>query len=402
MLLSLLLRRAIKTGDLTLIDATGRTHRFGTAQQAPVVTVRLHDAALHRKLITNPELHAGEAYMDGSLTIEQGSLFDLLKLFGINQEQAPPLPGRRLARALMPILRRAQQYNPIGRAKRNVAHHYDLSGELYDLFLDADRQYSCAYFTRPEDTLEQAQEDKKRHIAAKLRLEPGMRVLDIGCGWGGLALYLARIADVEVVGVTLSEEQLKVARQRAEDAGLADRVSFRLQDYREDRGSYDRIVSVGMFEHVGVGHYGEFFAQVRRLLRPQGVALLHAIGRVDGPGTTNAWLRKYIFPGGYAPALSEVVPVIEKSALWITDIEILRLHYALTLQEWHRRFQANRDKIAKLYDERFCRMWEFYLIGAEVDFRYLGTMVFQIQMTKDIAAVPTVRDYMLDWERAHR
>jgi cyclopropane-fatty-acyl-phospholipid synthase len=299
------------------------------------------------------------------------------------------------------LFRRLQQYNPIGRAQEHVAHHYDLSDDLYDLFLDEDRQYSCAYFANDNVTLEQAQHDKKRHIAAKLLLEPGMRVLDIGCGWGGMALYLAKEANVEVVGLTLSKEQHKVATERAKKAGLEDKVTFHLRDYREEAGSYDRIVSVGMFEHVGVHHFNEFFNKVKALLTPKGVALLHSIGRMDGPGVTNPWLRKYIFPGGYAPALSEVLPVVEKSGLWATDIEILRLHYAETLKHWHQRFQENRDKIKKLYDERFCRMWEFYLIGAEMDFRYLNTMVFQMQLAKDIEAVPLTRDYMVQAEQAY-
>ena len=400
MLLSTLLRWIIKSGDLTMIDAEGRTHRYGEPGGTPKVVFRLHDKALHWKLVTNPDLHLGEAYMDGTLTIEDGTLYDLLKLFGVNILDRP-LPWAKVEQALLPLFRRLQQYNPIGRAQENVAHHYDLSDQLYDLFLDADRQYSCAYFTHPDATLDQAQYDKKRHIAAKLLLEPGMRVLDIGCGWGGLALYLAKVAGVEVVGLTLSKEQHAVACRRAEEAGLAGQVQFRLQDYREDRSQYDRIVSVGMFEHVGVVHYPEFFAQVKRLLKPDGVAMIHSIGRVDGPGTTNAWLRKYIFPGGYAPALSEVMPSVERSGLYVTDIEILRLHYAETLKEWHRRFQAHRAEIAELYDERFCRMWEFYLIGAEIDFRYLGTMVFQMQLSREIDAVPLLRDYMVDWERAH-
>jgi cyclopropane-fatty-acyl-phospholipid synthase len=287
------------------------------------------------------------------------------------------------------------------RAQANAAHHYDLSDTLYDLFLDADRQYSCAYFTHPHDDLEHAQQDKKRHLAAKLLLEPGVRVLDIGSGWGGLGLYLAEAGAAQVVGITLSKEQLKVSRDRARRAGLDDRVRFELCDYRAVRGTFDRIVSVGMFEHVGVRHFSEFFAAVRDRLTDDGVAVLHSIGRADGPGVTNPWIRKYIFPGGYAPALSEVLPSVERLGLWVTDIEILRLHYAETLRLWRRRFQAKRARIAKLYDERFCRMWEWYLIASELAFRRMGHMVFQLQLAKRQDAVPLTRDYVTDWERRH-
>jgi cyclopropane-fatty-acyl-phospholipid synthase len=295
-----------------------------------------------------------------------------------------------------------QQHNPVKRARRNAAHHYDLSGRLYDLFLDKDRQYSCAYFLSANDTIETAQENKKRHIAAKLLLKPGQKVLDIGSGWGGLGLYLADIADVDVTGVTLSEEQYKLSVRRAADAGLSNRVRFHLRDYRNQPGTFDRIVSVGMFEHVGAKHYDEFFSKVRTLLEDDGIMLLHAIGRMEPPGHTNAWLRKYIFPGGYAPALSEVVAAVERAGLWITDIEILRLHYAETLAEWTRRFRANRDAIKKLYDERFCRMWEFYLTGCEISFRYFDQMVFQMQIAKRPDAAPLTRDYITDWERGQR
>ena len=264
-----------------------------------------------------------------------------------------------------------------------------------------DRQYSCGYFTHRHHDLERAQLDKKRHLAAKLRLAPGQRILDIGSGWGGLALYLAGMYGCEVVGITLSEKQLKTSRLRAERAGLADRVRFELRDYREQTGSFDRIVSVGMFEHVGLKHYPEFFAKVRELLTDDGVAVLHSIGRMDGPGATNEWIRKYIFPGGYAPALSEVLPVVERLRLWVTDIEVLRLHYAETLRCWYERFQTNRAEIAKLYDERFCRMWEFYLAASEMAFRSMGHMVFQMQIAKRQDAVPLTRDYVSDWERDH-
>jgi cyclopropane-fatty-acyl-phospholipid synthase len=363
--------------------------------------VRLHDKALHYRLALNPYLYLGEAYMDGTLTIEQGSLYDFLSICAINVDRAFEQPLKRVLSAAAKVLRHLHQHNPTRLARAHVAHHYDLSDRLYDLFLDSDRQYSCGYFSHGHHDIERAQRDKKRHLAAKLLLAPGQRVLDIGSGWGGLALYLAEVGGGEVLGITLSEQQLKASRLRAERAGMADRVRFELRDYREQAGSFDRIVSVGMFEHVGVKHYGEFFAKIRELLTEDGVAILHSIGRMDGPGDTNDWIRKYIFPGGYAPALSEVLPVIERLRLWVTDVEVLRLHYARTLRCWYERFTANRAEIAGLYDERFCRMWEFYLVASELAFRKMGHMVFQMQITRRQDAVPLTRDYVTDWEREH-
>jgi cyclopropane-fatty-acyl-phospholipid synthase len=401
MLLARLLSRIIHIGRLELVDAAGRHHVFaGTA--GPEIRVRLHDRTLPRKFILNPRLNVPEAYMNGSMTIEQGDLYGLLELLARNDNLMSGNALWRWAYRLQHLTRRLHQYNPVSRSRRNVAHHYDLSDELYDLFLDRDRQYSCAYFLAPNDDIDTAQLNKRRHIAAKLLLRPGMKVLDIGSGWGGLALYLASECGADVTGLTLSTEQLKVAQRRAAQAGLSDRVRFHLRDYREEKGQYDRIVSVGMFEHVGVGQYKAFFNQVKVLLNPEGVALLHSIGRSDGPGTTNPWIRKYVFPGGYSPAISEVVPVIERTRLWITDIEVLRLHYAETLKTWRRRFLQHRDQVLKLYDERFCRMWETYLVGSEIAFRYGGHLVMQIQMAKAVDTVPLTRDYMFDWERAHR
>ncbi len=401
MLLSYLLRRLIVQGTFRLIDHQGRTHVFAGGP-GPSVTVRLHDAGLARELFLNPRLKLGEAFMDGRLTIEEGDVYDLLDLCGRNVAAAPPNLLSPLYNGFGRAFRVFQQYNPLGRAQANVAHHYDLSRTLYDLFLDSDRQYSCAYFTAPDQSIDAAQAQKKRHIAAKLLLKPGQRVLDIGCGWGGLALYLAKECQVEVTGLTLSTEQLELARHRAAAAGLAERVRFELQDYRQATGRYDRIVSVGMFEHVGVVHYPTFFRRLRDLLEPDGVALLHAIGRADGPGATNPWIRRYIFPGGYCPALSEVVPLVERTGLYITDVEVLRLHYAETLKAWRARFNANRERIRALYDERFCRMWEFYLAGSEVAFRHSGHIVWQMQMAKRVDAVPITRDYIVDWERGHQ
>lgn len=399
MLLARFLRPVIRLGQLTVIDAAGCVHVFGPGGP-PSVTIRLHDPALHWKLFLRPELYAGEAYTDGTLTVEDASLYDFLDLMGRNFAAAEGDPLARTAHWFDRVFRRPQQINTIQRASRNVAHHYDLSAELYDLFLDEDRQYSCAYFAGPDDDLDAAQRAKRRHIAAKLGIEPGMRVLDIGCGWGGLALWMAERLDVEVTGLTLSKEQLKIARERAAERRLEGRVRFVLRDYREETGTYDRIVSVGMFEQVGISHFDEFFGCVRDRLASDGVALLHTIGRTDGPGVTPPWIRKYIFPGGYVPALSEVVPAVERARLLITDVEILRLHYAQTLRCWRERFLANRARAAALYDERFCRMWEFYLAGAEIAFRWLNQAVFQIQLAKDQEALPLTRDYMLVAERA--
>ena len=402
MLLAQFFHGFIKEGQLTLIDAAGRSHRCGDPARGPSVTIRLHDRGLHRKLLLNPRLSAGEAYMDGGLTVENGSIYDLLDLIGRNAGAGTMGGLDRWITAARMSLRRLQQTNPLWQAKKNVAHHYDLSAELYDLFLDSDRQYSCGYFATPETTLEEAQEAKKRHLAAKLLLAPGQKVLDIGSGWGGLALYLARTADVEVTGITLSLEQLKASRRRAAAMGLGNRVRFHLRDYREETGTYDRIVSVGMFEHVGVPHYRDFFDKIRDLLAEDGVAVLHSIAHMDAPAATNPWFRKYIFPGGYSPSLSEVTPETERAGLLITDIEILRLHYAQTLRHWRERFLANRDKAVALYDERFCRMWEFYLAGCEVTFRHQGHVVAQIQLAKSIDALPLTRDYMTEWERAEQ
>ncbi|MEX2648284.1 MAG: cyclopropane-fatty-acyl-phospholipid synthase family protein [Alphaproteobacteria bacterium] len=363
--------------------------------------MRVRDSWTELRLVLDPYAYAGEAYMSGAMTIEQGTLRDWVALCYENFERdAATSRVVHVRQRLKRIVRSFTQHNPVGLARRHVAHHYDLSGALFDLFLDRDRQYSCAYFESPHGTLDQAQDAKKRHIAAKLLLEPGMKVLDIGSGWGGLALFLARVARVDVTGVTLSKEQQAAAERRAREAGLADRVRFHLRDYREEPGRYDRIVSVGMFEHVGVNHFDEYFGKLRTLLTEDGVALLHSIGRFDGPGATNAWLRKYIFPGGYTPALSEVTAAIERSGLFMTDIEILRLHYAETIKEWARRFALNRDRAKAMFDERFCRMWEFYLAGCEMSFRFGDQMVFQIQLARRIETVPMTRDYMMGVERA--
>ncbi len=400
LLLSRLLTRVVRVGTLTVIDADGKSHVFAGAP-GPQVTMALHDHVLHRALFFNPELVIGEAYVDGTLTLEQGTLADLFELMAKNEESARSLLIYALRVQGEQLMRRWLQYNPMGLAKKNVAHHYDLPDELYDLFLDADRQYSCAYFTNGDDDLAAAQVAKERHLAAKLLLKPGQKVLDIGSGWGGLAFYLARQADVEVTGLTLSRSQLEYSRAQAANLGLESRVNFQLRDYREQTGRFDRIVSVGMFEHVGVTQYEKFFDTVDNLLSDDGICVLHSIGRMAGPASTSEWMRKYIFPGGYSPALSETMAVIEKSGLWAADIEILRLHYAKTLKAWNQRFQANRARIAKMMDERFCRMWDYYLSASEAAFRHGDHFVFQIQLAKKRDAVPLTRDYIGEWEDAH-
>ncbi len=392
------LQRLIRVGQLTLIDARGTIHVFGRPP-GPEVTIRLTDQRLLWQLALLPDPTLGEAVMDGRLVVERGSIYDFVDLCAANIASALPSWTSRLAYAADLALRRLHQFNPAGRSRSNVARHYDLDGRLYDLFLDRDRQYSCAYFEWPGMDLEAAQAAKKRHIAAKLLLRPGMRVLDIGSGWGGLALTLAADHGCDVTGLTLSTEQHAYATERAARAGLSDRVRFLLQDYRQTRQRFDRVVSVGMLEHVGVNHLGRYFDQVRQLLEPDGVALVHSIGRMAGPAATSRWIRRYIFPGGYIPALSEVTSAVERSGMWATDIEILRLHYAMTLRHWRERFLEHRDAVAGRLDERFCRMWEFYLAAAEAFFRRQDGMVFQIQLARRRDAVPLTRDYLAEAER---
>jgi cyclopropane-fatty-acyl-phospholipid synthase len=396
-----LLKRFIKRGRLTVVGAKGEHVVFaGDRDMAPdgemlkPVTLRVHDAALYRKLAFNPELHMGEAYMDGTVTFEDGSdIRDFLTLFSANRYSLYDQPSQKFLYLLKSMTRRWQQSNRRGEAQKNVAHHYDIGNEFYKLFLDRNLLYSCAYFRDHGETLEEAQRNKLRLIAAKLCLEPGQRVLDIGCGWGDMALYLARIEQVDVLGVTLSAEQHELANARAREMGLSDRVRFELRDYREVSGKFDRIVSVGMFEHVGVHHYDEFFAKVNELLPDDGLMLLHSIGKMSPPAIASPWYRKYIFPGAYSPALSEVFEVTQRNKLWCTDLEVLRLHYAMTLRHWCARFEKNREKVVEMYDERFARMWECYLISAEMMFRTGSQMVFHMQLSRKRDAAPLVRDY---------
>ncbi|WP_443749326.1 class I SAM-dependent methyltransferase [Asticcacaulis solisilvae] len=395
-----LMTQLVKTGRVTVIYPDGTTRAYGAIPHdnpSLDATMRLHRKDTAARILADPYLAFGEAYMNGDLTVENGTLWGLLDVIGRNLNNIPaPPPWMRLWHR---VLQAVATYNTVAASRRNVAHHYDLPDEMYRAFLDTDRQYSCAYFPRPGMSLEEAQMAKKRHLIAKLDLRAGQRVLDIGCGWGGLALEIAQAADVEVTGITLSNEQLEVARRRAEAAGLARRVQFELIDYRELDDRFDRIISVGMFEHVGPANYDTYFAKIRNLLSDDGIAVVHSIARCGTRGGSNSWIQKYIFPGGYIPSLSQVTQSTERTFLWITDVEILRLHYAETLKAWRERFMAHRDEMAGLYDERFVRMWEFYLASCEMNFRHGDLMVMQVQLARRIDAVPLARDYMFDGER---
>ena len=390
-LLRYFLGQFVRRGTMTFTTASGSIFTCGDGTGQPV-SVRFLSRHTERRILLNPELALGEAYMDGTFVVENGSIADALAIL-LDQPALVPQWGR-VQWWLRYLGRHIHQFNWRGRARNNVAHHYDLDGRLYSLFLDADKQYSCGYFDRPDTTLDDAQLAKKRHLAAKLRLGRGDRVLDIGSGWGGLALYLAEMTGADVTGITLSTEQLQAANARAGEKNLSRQARFLLNDYRDIPGTFDRIVSVGMFEHVGVDFYETFFKRCAKLLSDDGVMLLHSIGRSTGPDVTSPWITKYIFPGGYIPALSEVMPAIESAGLLVCDVEILRLHYAETLKAWRERFMARREEAVRLYDERFARMWEFYLAGSEMSFRKQNLMNFQIQLTKRQGIVPTTRDYI--------
>lgn len=385
-MLQSLIDRTFRTRSIAVRLPGGRTLTAGPG--APELTAVVEDAPTALAIATNPELKLGEAYMAGRFRVEGGDIYDFLELAASQLARTPRKlePGWRLRRML-------EQANDRAHARSNVRHHYDLTVDFYRLFLDEDLQYSCAFFETPDATLEAAQAAKKRRLIDKLVLSPGQRALDIGCGWGGLGLSMAE-RGAHVTGVTLSTEQHRTANARAAARGLTDRTDFRLQDYRDLSEPFDRIVSVGMFEHVGAPNYQEYFDTVARLLTDDGVAVIHSIGRKSPPSRTQPWVRKYIFPGGYIPALSEVLPAIERSGLWVTDMEVLRLHYAETLKAWRERFLARREEALAMYDERFCRMWEFYLASSEVAFREMGHMVFQLQLTKRPDAVPLSRDYL--------
>ena len=398
-LIGKLLGTLVKKGRMTLITADGKRESFGPDADAKPITVRFTDRKLAFDIVRNPRLAFGEAYMDGRLIIEEGSILDLLELIvGANRWEFGGKGRKLMSTGKLSNVAAMFRRNPAAKSQQNVAHHYDLSDDLYDLFLDPDRQYSCAYYTDPANSLEQAQADKKAHIAAKLDLKPGQRVLDIGCGWGGMALYLNRVAGVDVLGITLSKEQLKVARERAEAAGVADRVKFELIDYRSLTGSFDRIVSVGMFEHVGAAHYDEFFATCHKLLKQDGVMLLHTIGKLGSAGSPDPFTNKWIFPGYHLPSLSQMNAASEKVRLIASDTEMLRIHYAYTLRAWLERCAARKADIVAMYDERFYRMWEFYLAGGIVMFENGSACNFQVQYIRDRYALPITRDYMAEAE----
>ncbi|WP_027583803.1 cyclopropane-fatty-acyl-phospholipid synthase family protein [Bradyrhizobium sp. Ai1a-2] len=390
-LLRYFLGQFVRRGALTVTTASGAKFSCGDGAGQPV-SVRFLTTAAERRILLDPELYFGESFMNGTFVVENGSIADALAIL---MGQPDMLPRWAKPQWLLRYLgRHIWQFNPRGRSRRNVAHHYDLDGRLYSLFLDADKQYSCAYFETPDATLDDAQLAKKRHLAAKLVVRPGQRVLDIGSGWGGLGLYIAEMTGADVTGVTLSTEQLQVSNARAAEKNLSQSARFVLEDYRDIPGPFDRIVSVGMFEHVGVDFYETFFRRCAELLTDDGVMVLHSIGRSTGPDVTSPWIEKYIFPGGYIPALSEVLPAIEKAGLLVCDMEILRLHYAETLKAWRERFMARREEAVRLYDERFARMWEFYLAASEMSFRKQNMMNFQLQLTKRQGVVPITRDYI--------
>ncbi len=396
------LSRSILKGNLSITASDGKTYRYGDGTGAPV-HAHLTDAATENLLLLDPALRLGECYMQGSLKMLEGTIYDFLKVTLSNMPGSVETKNSfaKLALSMRNFGHLVSRGNNFMRARRNVQHHYDLSGALYDLFLDDDRQYSCAYFPTPDTTLEEAQFAKKRHIAAKLNFNrPDLTTLDIGCGWGGMGLYLASTFGAKVTGVTLSDEQLAIANKRAVANGLSGRAEFLLKDYRHLDQKFDRIVSVGMFEHVGKKNFNEYFEKAAMLLADDGVMLMHTIGQASPPSPTNPFIEKYIFPGGYIPSMSEVLPAIERSGLMLADVEILRYHYAETLKHWRARFLSHWNEAARLYDEEFCRMWEFYLASSEAAFRFLDLNVFQFQLVKQRDALPMIRDYMVDTERA--
>ena len=400
MLLSNLLRRFVRQGQLVVIDHAGQNHLFGGTSEGPSVTIRLTDKAVEREIFLNPELRTAEAYMDGRLVVERpGTIFDLLHLFSINRSGLAAHPVQQALRKVWRSVRRWQQRNPLGVAARNIRHHYDIPPKFYRLWLDDTMTYSCAYYPTPETSLYDAQIAKLRHIAAKLRLEPGMTVAEIGSGWGALGTFLARNYGVKVTSVTLSPEQCAVAKQRAIDEGVTDLVEFREQDYRLLEGSYDRVVSIAMMEAIGIDEFDTYFRKIKALTRPGGFAMVHCIGRMSPPGTTAPFIRKYIFPGGYVPALSEVFASLERTGTWCADCESLRLHYYWTLRDWRLAYEAKRDEAVAMMGDRFCRMWDFYLAACELGFLHGSNFVFQLLLSDRRDDVPVIRDFIQDEER---
>jgi cyclopropane-fatty-acyl-phospholipid synthase len=402
-LLDKLLPELIARGELTVIDHSGRRYRFGAPDpELKPVAVRLTDRRVALEIARDPALGTAEAWMDDRLRIEQGEIIDLIRIIRRNRRWEERTRPNSFQKKTGKLRHRLEMLNWKSRSLKNVQHHYDIGNDLYRLFLDPDMQYSCGYFTDPANGIEQAQLDKKAHIASKLYLKPGQRVLDIGCGWGGLALYLNRVADVDVLGITLSKEQLQLARQRAEEAGVADRVKFELLDYRDVTGTFDRVVSIGMFEHLGPPFFRTFFRKLRELMTPDGVALVHTMGRMGKPGTTDRFMLKYIFPGGYLPALSEIVGASERERMIMADCEALRLHYVHTLVAWYERLKAREEEVVRMYDRRFFRLYMFYLAASSTMFSDGAMVVYQLQYLRSRYAAPMTRDYMLDAERGYR
>jgi cyclopropane-fatty-acyl-phospholipid synthase len=402
MLFARLLRPFITVGTLHVEDASGRVHTLKGSEPGPEVTMRVHDRATERRLLWRPSLSVGEAYMDGTISVEGGDVYPLLDLVNRNIFRGSQRPFDKIERALGWPSRMLARSNTLRRARRNAAYTYDLDTAFYRLVLDKNLQYTCGYFARGDETIDEAQEEKMLHIASKLLLKPDLNVLEIGCGWGNLAAFLAKREAVSVHGLTLSQEQLNEAERLIKEEGLGNRVRFSLRDYRHERGQYDRIVSVGMFEHVGAPHYDAYYKQIRALLKENGVALIHFIGRAEPPSENSPWLNKYIFPGSYAPALSEALRAIEKQRLFVTDVEVWRQHYPPTLAAWREKLHANWKKIKERYGETFCRMWDFYLAGCEAAFRHDVFLVFQVQVARRMDAVPITRDYVKPWKDAHR
>ena len=400
-LLSGLLKRFIEKGTLNVIDMAGMRSVYGNGQEGPSVTIRVKDEAVARAIFLNPELAFPEAYMDDKIAFEdESSIFDLLMLFSVNRKALGGHPVQQILRNAWRSVKRFQQQNSILQASKNIKHHYDIKPEFYKLWLDPTMNYSCAYYTHPENSLEQAQQDKMRHIAAKLQLQPGMTIAEVGSGWGGLACYLAKNFGVTVTSVSLSPEQISIAKQRAEDMGVANQVTFIEQDYRHMGGTYDRVISIAMMEAIGVSNFDNYFTKLKSLMKPGGYGLVHAIGRMSPPGTTAPFIRKYIFPGGYCPAISEVFAATERTGTWVADCEILRMHYYWTLKAWRENFEKIRPQAVAMFDEKFCRMWEFYLISCELGFLHGSNMIYQILISDKRDDVPVLRDFIQDDERA--
>ena len=394
MYLSRFLKKLIKKDGFVLIDANLNRHVIGKPQKENPITLKLLDKKLHYKLLLFPDLYFGEAYTEGSLKIENGNLTEFLDLVQKNIGRGETNKFSDVINKIKGTYRFLTNFNLITKSKRNVAHHYDISEKLYDLFLDEKRQYSCAYFKNENDSLETAQNNKIQHIIKKLNLKHNQKILDIGSGWGSLAIEIAKSSQCEVLGITLSENQLKYSNKKAKELNLENQVSFKLMDYRELNEKFDRIVSVGMFEHVGRKFYNKYFNRVSKLLNDNGVALIHTIGSVNPPRNPHPWITKYIFPGGYTPSLSEVAKPIEKSGLVISDMEVLRMHYSYTLRHWKERFLSKKEQVLNMFDEKFFRMWEFYLTSCEMTFKWDDLVVFQFQLTKDFTSVPPTRDYI--------